>query len=347
MKKLLGIACAAAAAATWALAQDSTEGESGEGLTGGQIVVAPRITQYEDWSHVCVTDDEGEETCQAQHVIRNENGGRVATVEVFNVPEGLGFAAGAAIALPLGVSLRDGIELRIDGAPTRFYEFSICVTDGCLARIGLTELAVRRMNEGALVTLLVRVGVAADREVELELSPAGFPEAYQALAENPETLDETPDIAVAQGEIIAEPEIEVIDDWARACLVGDDGNRQCRIRQIILNDSGGPLATIDLFKVADNENFQAGMEIVLPHGVALEDGIEIQIDSSLPRRYQLSTCLPDGCLARIGIKQEDLGRMKAGSEMKVVFYASFGGPRETQVQFISSLIGFTKAFNSL
>ncbi len=379
MKKIVGLAAVAAAVSSLAFAQDaaeeqtaeepagnetvagpdvqqdsseeqSDEGEeqSAEGLTGGQIIIEPEVQQFEDWSYICITDDAGVDSCRVQQILNNDEGGRVAIVEIFNAPEDSASTAGAAIALPLGLSLREGIELRIEGAPTVRYDYTICQSDGCLARIGLSDLAVRRMTEGADARITVRVGFEAEPPVvELDISSDGFREAYQLLADNPDAPDESAEAEVAQGEVIAEPEIEVFDDWVRSCLVDEEGSQQCRIRQTIVNESRIPLANIEIFKITGDERFQAGAELLLPHGVSLEDGLEIQIDDALPRRYQFSTCVLDGCLARIGFTDTELERMKAGTAMRLVFYTSLGSENELQFDFDASLIGFTRAFNSL
>lgn len=347
MKKLMGLVATVATVGSMAMAQDSTDGESGEGLSVGQIVVEPEITKFEDWNYICITNDEDQKSCLAQHVIDSQRGGRVSTIDIFPIAQETGFGAGASIAFPLGVSLSDGLEILIDGTPVQKYNFVICTSEGCIARIGLYSSIIEQMANGADTKLKVMVGLEEKVEAEFEISTNGFAEIIEELMTNaPQIIEQTDDL-VATGEAIVEPEIEVFDDWTRACLTDEEGNKLCRIRQILLNESGGPLATVDVFKVSEDERFLAGIEILLPHGVTLEDGLEVQVDGALPRRYEFTTCLRDGCLARIGLSSSELNRMKSGSEMKLVFYAGIGSASERQFDVSSSLIGFTKAFNSL
>ncbi len=331
--------------AAGAVAQDSTEQLSVPALSGGQIVVEPEITQYEDWETVCVTNDEGTKSCQLQHAIPNQGGGRVATIEIFNVPPGSGVVASAAIAVPLGVLLSDGLTLNVNDRPIRQYEFAICISDGCLARIGLQEALLNQLQAADNASFSITTGFNNETEIELDLSLAGFAEGFAALQETPFVAEGVPiDLDVAVGVEINEPEVTIFNDWARDCVVGPDDNRRCRLRQQVVSDNGTLLAAMIVFKENQDERFAAGAEILLPHGVSIENGLELQVDDALPRRYQFTTCLADGCLARIGVTQADLDRMKRGARMHVVFFA--GADRSMQ-DFYVSLIGFTDAFESL
>ena len=329
-------------------AQDTISGlQEGEQLSSGQLVVDPVVTRFGDWSHVCFDDDAGNTRCQLQHVVLNSDGGRGGIFEIFNVEPETGFTAGAAIVLPLGVSLADGVELHIDGVPSRLFEFAVCINDGCLSRIGLSSLAVQRLSEGAETSITVRVGLEGDNSLEMDISSEGIVEAFALLSQNPERLGESAEIRVAGGEIIQRPDIVEFDDWIRTCVVQPNGSQQCQIRQVILNDNAEPLATVNLFKVVDDDRFVGGAEVIVPHGVSLGDGVELQTDDSLPRRYQFTTCIQLGCYARIGVTSTEIERMKSGIQMTIVFYANVGGLSDQQVKISASLIGFTSAFNSL
>ena len=347
MKKLLGLAVIMVCVVSLAQAQESTGENTAEGLTGGQIIIEPEITEFEDWNYICITDDEDQTNCLAQNVVRNDQGGRVSTIDIFPIASETGFATGASIALPLGVSLSDGLEFRVEGTPMRKFDFEVCSSEGCIARIGLSPLVIEKMSAGAETKLTVRAGSQEKVDIEITLSTDGFAEVMEELMTNAPQLVEASAGTVAAGEVITEPEIEVFDDWTRVCITDPNDNRQCRIRQIVLNDSGGPIATVDIFKVSGDERFVAGIEILLPHGVIIENGFELQVDSALPRRYQFTTCLRDGCLVRIGVTGIELDRMKLGSTMTMVFYAGLGGASDQQIDLNSSLIGFTRAFDSL
>lgn len=347
MKKLLGLFISTFLLSSWVQAQESTELQPEDGLGEGLVVITPEVTEFDDWNYVCVKDDDGNDFCQAQHIILNQRGGRMATIEVFRLPEGSSFAAGAAIATPLGVNLSKKIELQIEGAPSRLYDYSICVSDGCLARIGLTQLALERLIAGSQSSIKVFVGLTGEREIKLEFPSNGFAESYAKLEKESVFTEDDLNLNVAEGEIIREPDIEVFDDWSSICFITETGEKECQIRQISLNEFGTPLATINIFKVADNERFPAGAEILVPHGVSVQSGLELQVDGSLPRRYEFSTCLQNGCFSRIGLTESDLERFRSGEELKLVFYVGLSGVSEELVEINSSLNGFMLAYNSL
>ena len=147
------------------------------------------------------------------------------------------------------------------------------------------------------------------------------------------------------GEVVVQPEVTEFTDWTLVCVPDDDGAKACNIRQIVLNAQGEQASFVEVFKVADNPNFSSGAIIVMPLGVSLEDGLELQVDSALPRRYGFQYCAETGCFSRIGFTDNELHRMMRGAVMKMTVYSVFGGPTPVELQV--SLSGFTDAFNSL
>ncbi len=150
---------------------------------------------------------------------------------------------------------------------------------------------------------------------------------------------------LASGEVVVQPELTVFTDWTLVCVPDDDGGKVCNIRQIVLNAQGEQASFVEVFKVADNPNFSSGAVIVMPLGVALEDGLELQVDSALPRRYNFQYCAETGCFSRIGFTDNELQRMMRGAVMKMTVYSVFSGPAPVDLQV--SLSGFTDAYNSL
>ncbi len=184
MKKLAGIAAALSMMASPAIAQiqdSSTEATEALPLSGGEVIVEPELTEFDDWTLTCVKTDEGTDSCIIQQIVQNEQSARVAIIDIFKVDDDAVFEAGAAIVVPLGVSLAEGVSLKVDSSLERRYQYTICINDGCVARIGLTPEDVQRMKNGREMEMSVYVGITADRRVELQISLIGFTKAYDAL----------------------------------------------------------------------------------------------------------------------------------------------------------------------
>ena len=147
------------------------------------------------------------------------------------------------------------------------------------------------------------------------------------------------------GEVVVQPELTVFTDWTLVCVPQDDGEKTCNIRQIVLNAQGEQASFVEVFKVTDNPNFSSGAVIVMPLGVSLDDGLELQVDSALPRRYSFQYCAETGCFSRIGFTDNELQRMMRGAIMKMTVYSVFSGPGLVELEV--SLSGFTDAYNSL
>ena len=168
-------------------------------------------------------------------------------------------------------------------------------------------------------------------------------EAEQSTDEQSDTGNAALDLQV--GEVIVQPTETVFDDWTVICIRNDEGEENCRMQQVVLNDSGTPIATLEVWKINNNTDLVAGSVIALPLGVMLEEGILMQVDQALPRRYRYVMCDRDGCYSRLGLSRNEVGRMKAGSSMSMTIFA-FANP-DQPIDLEISLAGFTKAFDSM
>lgn len=82
--------------------------------------------------------------------------------------------------------------------------------------------------------------------------------------------------------------------------------------------------------------------IVMPFGLALDQGLTIQVDDGQPSLVSFGTCLPAGCLAPVTFQGEMLSALKVGTTLKLRVIAFDSG---APVDFTVSLKGFTDALN--
>ncbi|MCY4259547.1 MAG: invasion associated locus B family protein [Rhodobacteraceae bacterium] len=162
-----------------------------------------------------------------------------------------------------------------------------------------------------------------------------------AMAQDEAAADENLDLSV--GEIV--PYNEQYQDWFLVCVQPAGGELDCSVSQPVLNAAGTPAMRLEIRPITNSNLFAAALTLQAPLGTNLEAGIELAINSNSPRRYGFRYCLPDGCIARIGLLGTEVNSMKAGNGWRMVLYE--GDDTDTPIQFDLSLAGFTTAFERL
>lgn len=153
-----------------------------EGAAESRTYVA---ASFEAWEQRCFRSDTGADPCQLYTLLKDAEGNSVAELSVFNLPEGApGPAiAGAELVVPLGTLLTEGARIAIDQAKARVYPYTLCVENGCIARIGLTAEDLAAFKKGASATTTIVPFFAPDQPVSLPVSLKGFTAGYDAMAE--------------------------------------------------------------------------------------------------------------------------------------------------------------------
>lgn len=137
--------------------------------------------QSGDWYLECYRTGEEVEPCQLFQPLYGSANNQVANVRLFRLPEGGQAVAGALIAVPLETLLTAQLTITVDTSPAKRYPFSVCDTEGCYARIGLTQEDVDAFKKGANATLSLVPFVAPDRRVDLTMSLTGFTAGYDMI----------------------------------------------------------------------------------------------------------------------------------------------------------------------
>lgn len=83
--------------------------------------------------------------------------------------------------------------------------------------------------------------------------------------------------------------------------------------------------------------------ILLPLGVWLPPGLQLQVDDGKAGRVPFEACDPNGCHAGVELDDEFLAMMKKGNELNV----TFAGRNRKGITVPVSLQGFTAALDSL
>jgi invasion protein IalB len=131
-------------------------------------------------------------------------------------------------------------------------------------------------------------------------------------------------------------------DWQVRCA---PDNVECFMYQLAKDETGNPVAEINLVKLGGQSPAAAGFNVLTPLGTLLPPGLVLQIEGAEQRQYPFSWCDPAGCFARFAVDDTAVAAMKRGSAARMTLFAvqSPGEPVVLQV----SLSGFTAAFDSL
>lgn len=127
---------------------------------------------------------------------------------------------------------------------------------------------------------------------------------------------------------------ETVGDWRVECK-----EEQCQaVQQLFVGegDKRSRVLSASVIKVKE----QLVLQLVLPLGVDLRPGIVTRIDDSEEQHFAFTTCVTDGCVALLPLKDVLFASMKAGNSMKAGF-RPFSSEQTLVVEL--SLSGFTKA----
>ena len=138
---------------------------------------------------------------------------------------------------------------------------------------------------------------------------------------------------------------ETHGDWTVSCVIRDVGGKPAKLCAISQEQQDGKTRQRVLRIELQPKGKQAEGVAILPFGLALGDGVTLQVDDGeaglvLP----FSTCLPAGCLVPIGFGPEMLKSLSAAAKLKLNARPSGAADAQKTVTLSASLKGFDSAF---
>ncbi|PXA96871.1 invasion associated locus B family protein [Nostoc sp. 3335mG] len=144
-------------------------------------------------------------------------------------------------------------------------------------------------------------------------------------------------LALAQEAAPAAP----VRPWQVTCVSQQTGpDLVCSMGQTLLAGQTGQRV------VSANITRQDGklvMQLALPHGLRLPDGVDIAVDGGARSSFTIVTADQNGSYAEVPLDDALLGALRAGQILEVVVQAYDGGEIVLQL----SLAGFTEAIGRL
>lgn len=178
-------------------------------------------------------------------------------------------------------------------------------------------------------------------------SEAEAPASDEAATEDDNQLDLGQPVTTGDGE----PQLgdryskQKFGDWDLACIKTDTEKDPCSLLQVLRDDKGNSVAEISMFRISGKGQAVAGASVVVPLETLLPAQLTITVDQGAGKRYNYSFCAELGCVAQIGLTQEDINAFKRGKVAKVALRPA---PAPDQVvELKMSLNGFTAGFDAV
>lgn len=139
---------------------------------------------------------------------------------------------------------------------------------------------------------------------------------------------------------------ETYDDWMVQCqtvVVADKKTKNCEMSQELRQkDSNQRVLAIGIVPAGGDKETSA--TIIAPFGLALAEGLSVEVADKELVRGVYKTCIPAGCIVEVKLPTEMIKTLALNEKATVVMTASgTGQPMRTNV----SLKGFLKAWNRL
>ena len=168
---------APAAEAPTTEAPAAAPGEPTEGVGSAYLAQT-----FDAWALRCVRTEDGNDPCQLYQLLTDKNGTAVADVSIFPIQNDAKVKAGATVMTPLGTLLNQNLMIKVDDRQPMVYPYTFCTTEGCAARLALTEAEITAFQRGKEATLTIVPAVAPDQKVNLAISLKGFTAAFEAIS---------------------------------------------------------------------------------------------------------------------------------------------------------------------
>ena len=177
----------------------------------------------------------------------------------------------------------------------------------------------------------------------ISLCMASFVHAQQSEQNAAESLSLGLNIEVPN---VGQPYIaERIGAWNMRCIRSENGQDPCELFQLLVNNEGNPLSEIMVFPLPKGQAAIAGATIIVPLKTLLTARMTIGFDTETTKSYPCSFCTEIGCIARIGLTEDDIALMKAGNQ-SVITIRHMDAP-DKALNLNLSLSGFTAGFNKI
>lgn len=206
----------------------------------------------------------------------------------------------------------------------------------------------------SIIAVLAIGSMSYAQEESTEVAEPAAEEETATDAEAP-TAEETAESAEEPSESAAAPALgepaqptvyigETYGDWQVKCYTSEAEKDPCNMYQLLPDQAGNPVATIDLFRLSQGTQAVAGATVAVPLGTLLTQDLKIAVDGANAKVYEFLYCDANACFSQLGFTQGDIDAFKAGNEAVLQIIPAQAPDRPVNIRI--SLDGFTAAYNS-
>ncbi|HEY9038006.1 MAG TPA: invasion associated locus B family protein [Roseovarius sp.] len=193
---------------------------------------------------------------------------------------------------------------------------------------------------------------AADAETDADAAEAPAEADANAEAADDTATDEpaSEGDAFATGTEVAEgaPAVyikEKFGDWNLRCFRNDEGDDPCQLYQLLREQGGNPVAEFSIFRIEGQAPAVAGATAIVPLVTLLTEELKMSVDGGTAKSYPYRVCTEAGCVAQIGLTEQDIATFKKGSKAQMVLVPAQAPDQKVTIDI--SLNGFTAGYDAV
>jgi len=134
-------------------------------------------------------------------------------------------------------------------------------------------------------------------------------------------------------------------DWTLRCLKTEQAQDPCQLFQLMHTPDGSPVAEYNLNPVQSDGVVIAGANVITPLETLLTQQLTIQVDDENAKIYPFAFCVQMGCVARIGLTEDDLDSYRSGAQAIITMFPAAAPTKPERLTL--SLTGFTAGHEAL
>lgn len=139
---------------------------------------APRADKFKNWELQCAEFAKGQKRCQVTGNVVSPDGKQVILVMSL-APTADGKAIVTQMAVPLGIALKAGVKIDVNGAYSTTIPVSRCTPQGCLVEGNIEDAMIEAMKTKPAAT--ITVATPDNKVIPIKLPLDGFAEALAAM----------------------------------------------------------------------------------------------------------------------------------------------------------------------
>ncbi len=138
---------------------------------------------------------------------------------------------------------------------------------------------------------------------------------------------------------------EKFGDWSLRCFRNDEGDDPCQLYQLLREEGGNPVAEFSIFRIEGQAPAVAGATAIVPLVTLLTEELKMSVDGGTAKSYPYRVCTEAGCVAQMGLTEQDIAVFKKGAKAQMVLVPAQAPDQKVTINI--SLSGFTAGYEAV